>query len=82
MAEDNYEPIEGEDFIVLTPEKNVSTILPWDLRIINTTNHPIRLDFRHTNLMTKVLYISEDKEKKGESVQKEEIIKKRIGKEL
>ena len=84
MAEkkDSSGLIEGEDFIILTPEINATTILPWDLRVINNTNHHIRLDFRHTNLMTKVLYISEDKEKKGESVQKEEIIKKRIGKEL
>ena len=83
MAEDIYEPIEGEDFIILTPEKNVTTILPWTLRLVCNLKHPVRIDFRHTNLMTKVLYISEEAEESAsEQAQKEEKIAERIGTEI
>jgi hypothetical protein len=74
--------IEGEDYIVLTPEKNASTILPWNTRVINDTGRPLHIDFRHTNLMTKVLYISDEKEASDESEEIEEKIAGRIGKEL
>ena len=77
-----YEPIEGEDFIILTPEKNATTILPWNLRVVSNQKYPIRVDFRHTNLMTKVLVISDEEESASERVQKEEKITERIGKEI
>ena len=50
--------IEGEDFIILSPEKNSTNVLPWQTRIVNSTGRTIRVDFRHNNLMTKVLIIS------------------------
>jgi hypothetical protein len=74
--------IEGEDYIVLTPEKNASTIIPWSTRVINTTGRPLHIDLRHTNLLTKVLYISNAEEKSVESEEIEEKIAGRIGKEL
>ena len=83
MAEADYKPIEGEDFIILTPEKNATTILPWNLRLISNLKYPVRIDFRHTNLMTKVLYISEEAEESAsEQAKKEEKIAERIGKEI
>ena len=81
-ADANSEGIEGEDFVVLTPEKNVSTILLWDLRLVNNTKHPIRIDFRHSNLMMKMLIISDKEETNGKSALEEQKIAQRIGKEI
>ena len=81
-ADVNSEGIEGEDFVVLTPEKNVSTILLWDLRLVNNTKHSIRIDFRHSNLMMKMLIISDKEETNGKSALEEQKIAQRIGKEI
>ncbi len=84
MAEDNtnYEGVIGEDYIVLTPEKNMITITPWSLRLINTTERSFHIAFSHTNLMTKVLVISNTDEKDNESEEIKEKIAGRIGKEI
>jgi hypothetical protein len=78
----NEKGVEGEDYIVLTPERNSTTIFPWGLRMINNTGRSIHIDFRHTNLMTKVLYISDEKEASAESAERKKKIAERIGKEL
>ena len=84
MTEENInsEGIEGEDFIILTPEKNVTTILPWNLRLLNQTKHAIRIDFRHSNLMVRTLIISNAKEAIAESAVQEQKIAERIGEEI
>jgi hypothetical protein len=80
--------VEGEDYIVLTPEKNASTIIPWSTRVINDTGRPLHIAFRHTNLMTKVLYISDAEEKRAKSEEVKETsswkekIRNKIGKEI
>jgi hypothetical protein len=84
MTEENtkYGGIEGEDYIVLTPEKNSITILPWNTRLVNNTGRTIHIDFRHTNLMTKVFYISDEEVASGESTEVKEKIAERVGKEI
>ena len=78
--------IEGEDYIILTPKRNATTVLPWNTRIVSRLDYDIHIDFRHTNLMTKLLIISdttqEEEEKIDMDVQKEEKIQARIGKEI
>jgi len=78
--------IEGEDYIILTPKRNIINILPWNIRIVSRLDHDIHIDFRHTNLMTKLLIISdttqEEEEKIDMDVQEEEKIQARIGKEI
>jgi len=84
MTEENInsEGIEGEDFVIITPEKNTTNVLPWNLRLTNRSKHTIRIDFRHSNLMVKWLIIGDIEEASDEGAFKEQKIRGRIGEEI
>ena len=84
MIEKNADPegIEGEDFVILTPEKNATPVLPGDIRLVNNTNHSVRIDFRHSNLMVRWFFISDVEETSDKNAFQEQRIMEKIGKEI